>query len=51
MLLDMVPTYRDYDPEVQSTTPMVSIYIPAYNAKNTIDRATNSVVKSNVQRL
>ena len=44
MLLDMVPTYRDYDPEVQSTTPMVSIYIPAYNAKNTIDRAINSAL-------
>ncbi len=44
MLLDMVPTYRDYDPEVQSTTPMVSIYIPAYNARKTIDRAINSAL-------
>ena len=44
MLLDMVPTYRDYDPEVQSTTPTVSIYIPAYNAKKTIDRAIQSAL-------
>ncbi len=45
MLLDMVPTYRDYDPEVQSTTSMVSIYIPAYNAKKTIDRAIQSALE------
>lgn len=44
MLLDMVPTYRDYDPDVQSTTSMVSIYIPAYNAKKTIDRAIQSAL-------
>ena len=44
MLLDMVPTYRDYDPEVQSTTSTVSIYIPAYNAKKTIDRAIQSAL-------
>lgn len=44
MLLDMVPTYRDYDPEVQSTTSMVSIYIPAFNAKKTIDRAIQSAL-------
>jgi cellulose synthase/poly-beta-1,6-N-acetylglucosamine synthase-like glycosyltransferase len=44
MLLDMVPTYRDYDPDVQSTTPMVSIYIPAYNAKKTIGRAIQSAL-------
>ena len=44
MLLDMVPTYRDYDPDVQSTTSMVSIYIPAYNAKETIDRAIQSAL-------
>ena len=44
MLLDMVPTYRDYDPDIQSTTSMVSIYIPAYNAKKTIDRAIQSAL-------
>ena len=44
MLLDMVPTYREYDPEVQSTTSMVSIYIPAFNAKKTIDRAIQSAL-------
>ena len=44
MLLDMVPTYRDYDPDVQSTTSLVSIYIPAYNAKKTIDRAIQSAL-------
>ena len=44
MLLDMVPTYRDYDPDVRSTTPMVSIYIPAYNAMKTIDRAIQSAL-------
>ena len=44
MLLDMVPVYRDYDPEVISTTPMVSIYIPTYNSRNTIDRAISSAL-------
>ena len=44
MLLDMVPTYRDYDPDIQSTTSMVSIYIPAFNAKKTIDRAIQSAL-------
>ena len=44
MLLDKVPIYRDYDPDVQSTTPMVSIYIPAYNARDTISRAIDSAL-------
>lgn len=44
MLLDMVPTYRNYDPDVQSTTPMVSIFIPVYNGKKEIDRTMQSAL-------
>lgn len=44
MLLDKVPTYRKYDPEVQSTTPMVSIYIVACNEKERIDRTVQSAL-------
>jgi chondroitin synthase len=44
MLLDKVPTYRKYDPEIQSTTPSVSIYIPAYNAVETISRSIDSAL-------
>ncbi len=44
MLLDMVPTYRDYNPNEISTTPMVSIYIPAFNAIDTISRAVESAL-------
>ena len=44
MLLDKVPTYRTYDPEVQSTTPSVSIFIPTNNARNTISRAIDSAL-------
>lgn len=44
MLLDMVPTYRDYDPDVQSTTPMVSVIFPVINAIDTIDETINSVL-------
>ncbi|MEC7462579.1 MAG: glycosyltransferase [Candidatus Thermoplasmatota archaeon] len=44
MLLDMVPTYREYSPDKMSTTPMVSIYIPAFNAIDTISRAVDSAL-------
>lgn len=44
MLLDMVPSYRDYDPEVQSTTPMVSIYIAVNNAIDTVDQTIQSAL-------
>ncbi|MGB1589772.1 MAG: glycosyltransferase family 2 protein, partial [Candidatus Poseidoniaceae archaeon] len=44
MLLDMVPTYRDYDPEVQSTTPMVSVFFPVINAIDSIEKTINSVL-------
>ena len=44
MLLDKVPTYRDYDPDIESTTPSVSIYIPAFNARKTISRAIDSAL-------
>lgn len=44
MLLDMVPTYRKYDPEVQSTTPMVSIFIPVYNGKKVLDQTMQSAL-------
>ena len=44
MLLDKVPTYRDYNPDIISSTPLVSIYIPAYNAKETISRAIKSAL-------
>ena len=44
MLLDMVPTYRKYDPDVQSTTPMVSIFIPVYNGKKEIEQTVQSAL-------
>ena len=44
MLLDMVPTYRDYNPEVQSTTPMVSVFFSVINAIDSIDETINSVL-------
>ena len=44
MLLDKVPTYRDYNPDIISSTPLVSIYIPAYNAIETISRAIKSAL-------
>jgi len=44
MLLDKVPTYRDYNPNIISSTPLVSIYIPAYNAIETISRAIKSAL-------
>tara|TARA_Y100001954_G_scaffold198707_1_gene216200 strand:+ start:766 stop:4398 length:3633 start_codon:yes stop_codon:yes gene_type:complete len=44
MLLDMVPTYRDYDPDVQSTTPMVSVFFPVINAIDSIEKTINSVL-------
>jgi chondroitin synthase len=45
MLLDKVPAfYRTYDPEVETSVPAVSIYIPAYNAANTIEQAIDSAL-------
>ena len=44
MLLDKVPTYRDYNPDIISSTPLVSIYIPAYNAIDTISTAITSAL-------
>ena len=44
MLLDMVPTYREYNPDIQSTTPMVSVFFPVINAIDSIDDSINSVL-------
>ena len=45
MLLDKVPAfYRTYDPEAEHSTPAVSIYIPAYNAAETIEQAIDSAL-------
>ena len=44
MLLDMVPTYREYNPDIQSTTPMVSVFFPVIDAIDSIDETINSVL-------
>ena len=44
MLLDMVPTYREYNPDIQSTTPMVSVFFPVINAIDSIDESIKSVL-------
>ena len=45
MLLDKVPGYyRTYNPQAQPSVPTVSVYIPAYNAVETIDAAIQSAL-------
>ena len=45
MLLDKVPGYyRTYDPQAQPSVPTVSVYIPAFNAVDTIEAAVNSAL-------
>jgi chondroitin synthase len=46
MLLDKVPSYyRAYDPEAHPTVPLVSVYIPAYNASTTIESSIQSALR------
>ena len=43
MLLDKVPIYRDYNPDIVSTTPSISIFIITKNDKNSIKDTINSI--------
>ena len=44
MLLDKVPTYRKYNPDVVSTTPSITVFVVTKNNVDTIVKCVDSVL-------